>query len=675
VRARSLPAPLCWLAGLLALYLIAPFGAGISQLGMADWHTADWSALGGACAVSLLSATLATMLVAAGGIPLGALLARTGGRWMAALGFVVQLPLALPPLSSGVLLLFLLGYASPFGRLTDGALTDSFAGIVLSEAFVAAPFLIIAARSAFAGLDPVLEDVAATLGHRSWTIFSRVLLPLVWRPILAGMLLTWLRAFGEFGATVMVAYHPYSLPVYTYVAFGSQGLPAMLPVLLPTLAAAVAAMALSTVVAASGRRSSRRWSFRRWSSRRWSFRRLFAAAPPALLPTRPGPQPPGTQPGLEPLALRLAEPLGTPKAGPDRKLNPQRPLDFALHRALDGFVLDVAWRTQGSRRLAILGASGSGKSLTLRLIAGLDRVPGGTLSLAGHDLSAIPPEQRGIAYVPQNYGLFPHLTVARQVAFAVDSDPERAGHWLRRLGLAGLEHRLPAELSLGQQQRVALARAFSRRAGMLLLDEPFSALDAPLRARLRREFRALQREVDATTMLVTHDPEEAFLLADELLLLDAGRVLQAGPVEAVFARPANQAAARLLGAETIAAGRADGCGIDVGDGVLVAVAGPALPRGAHVGWSVRPDCVRIGAAGDYPATIVDLGPPFAGRREVTLRLGRCLLRAALEEGAPLSPGRCRVSIHPAAVQAWVAEDVAPVSSGQRAQTAESIASM
>ena len=85
MRARSLPAPLCWLAGLLALYLIAPFGAGISQLGMADWHTADWSALGGACAVSLLSATRATMLVAAGGIPLGALLARTGGRWMAAL--------------------------------------------------------------------------------------------------------------------------------------------------------------------------------------------------------------------------------------------------------------------------------------------------------------------------------------------------------------------------------------------------------------------------------------------------------------------------------------------------------------------------------------------------------------------------------------------------------------
>ena len=174
-------------------------------------------------------------------------LARTPGRWTALLGFIVQLPLALPPLSSGVLLLFLFGYASPIGRLTEGALTDSFAGIVLAEAFVAAPFLIIAARSAFAELDPVLEDVAATLGHRPWTIFMRVSLPIVWRSIAAGMLLAWLRGFGEFGATVMVAYHPYSLPVYTYVAFGSQGLPAMLPVLLPTLLAAVGVMALSTI--------------------------------------------------------------------------------------------------------------------------------------------------------------------------------------------------------------------------------------------------------------------------------------------------------------------------------------------------------------------------------------------------------------------------------------------
>ena len=210
------------LAGVLALYLVAPFIAGLGQAGLADWHGADVKGLAQASLVSVASATLAASLVAVGGIPLGFLLARVPGHTMGLLGFVVQLPLALPPLASGILLLFLLGYASPLGQLTSGALTDSFLGIVLAETFVAAPFLIIAARSAFASIDPLLEDVAATLGYPPATIFRRVSLALASHGIWAGLLLTWLRAFGEFGATVMVAYHPYSLPVYTYVAFGSE---------------------------------------------------------------------------------------------------------------------------------------------------------------------------------------------------------------------------------------------------------------------------------------------------------------------------------------------------------------------------------------------------------------------------------------------------------------------
>jgi len=214
------PATLAVLSGLLALYLIAPFAAGLAQFGSADWRSADVSALASACAVSFASATLATVLIAVCGVPLGYLLTHRQSRAMAVLGFAVQLPLALPPLASGVLLLFLLGYTSPLGRATGGALTDSFIGIVLAEAFVAAPFLVIAARSAFASIDPLLEDIAATLGHRPWSVFMQVSLPLAWRATASGMLLAWLRAFGEFGATVMVAYHPYSLPVYTYVAFG-----------------------------------------------------------------------------------------------------------------------------------------------------------------------------------------------------------------------------------------------------------------------------------------------------------------------------------------------------------------------------------------------------------------------------------------------------------------------
>ena len=607
---RPLPAPLAWLAGLLAVYLIAPFVAGMTQLGLADWRSVDWQSLASACVVSLTSATLATLLVALGGIPLGYFLARVPGRGMTLLGFVVQLPLALPPLASGILLLFLLGYASLIGRLTGGALTDSFTGIVLAEAFVAAPFLIIAVRSAFTGLDLVLEDVAATLGHRPWSIFVRVSLPLVWRAIMAGMLLAWLRAFGEFGATVMVAYHPYSLPVYTYVAFGSQGLPAMLPVVLPMLLAATVVMVAATVV--GGRR------------------------------VRSAPLPPVEQ--FE---------AGAAFTGGPQATDAPRPLDFAFHRRLDGFELDVAWRTE-ARRLAILGASGSGKSLTLRLIAGLDHVPGSVLTLAGRDLSAAPPEQRGVAYVPQTLGLFPHLTLAGQLCFAVGWNAEAASEWIDRLGLRGLEHRLPAALSQGQQQRVALARAFSRSATLLLLDEPFSALDTPLRAQLGRELRALQDDVDVTTILVTHDPEEAFLLANELLILDAGRVLQSGPVEQVFARPASSIVARLLGAETIGTGRVVAVDrIDIGRGVELDVAGPALPLGARVGWSVRPRDIAIAASGRQPGQVKRVGKPIAGQRDVTMRLGDCLLRALSGAGEAVAPGPCRVSIHPAAVQVWV----------------------
>jgi molybdate transport system permease protein len=291
--------------------------------------------------------------------------------------------------------------------------------------------------------------------------------------------------------------------------------------------------------------------------------------------------------------------------------------------------------------------------MTLRLIAGLDRDPDGRLTLDGRDLSKAPPEQRQVAYVPQTYGLFPHLTVARQIRFAVGCDPCQPQYWINRLGLAGLEHRLPAALSLGQQQRVALARAFSRPAALLLLDEPFSALDAPLRAQLRRELRELQREVDTTTILVTHDPEEAFLLADELLILGAGRVLQAGPVEQVFARPANEAVARLLGAENIAQGRVTASTeIDIGHGLRLIVAGPALPPHGNVGWAVRPESIRITPDGPYPGIILDVDRPRAGQRDVTLTLGHCQLRATLDSGAPASPGPCRVSIDPSALQVW-----------------------
>ncbi len=609
---RRVPALIPWLAGLLAIYLIAPLIAGAQQAGLADWSTVDTAALTQACLVSVASATLATLLIALGGIPLGYLLARVSGRAVGLLGFLVQLPLALPPLASGVLLLFLVGYATPIGRLTGGALTDSFTGIVLAEVFVAAPFLIIAARSAFAAIDPGLEGVAATLGRDPLYVFFRVSMPIARPAILSGLLLAWLRAFGEFGATVMVAYHPYSLPVYTYVAFGSQGLPAMLPVLVPTLALAVAIMALSTL---AGNRAGTR---------------ATAASPAALPDARP--------------EITARAPATT------RAVD----LDLQLQKRLGNFHLDVAWSPQ-ARRLAIVGPSGSGKSLTLKMIAGIEACDRGSVRLDGRDIASLEPAARGIAYVPQNYGLFPHLTVSEQLAFPAGADPDLAKHWIDRLGLRGLETRQPDALSLGQQQRVALARALVRPARLLLLDEPFSALDAPLRARLRREMLALQSELSATTILVTHDPAEAAMLADEILVFENGRALQAGPTDQVFRRPNNETVARLLGADHAAKGIAvGGDSIAVGADVLLKVSGPLLTPGARVGWTVSPARVRLSETGRYEGTIEAVTRVASGH-QITLRFGDASIDAAAGYVDPPPGSTCRFDIDPDAVRIWPLE--------------------
>ena len=614
---RRPPAPLPWLAALLVVYLCAPFIAAVPQLWHTDWQTVNTAELWQALAVSLGSATVSVTLILIGGVPLGYCLARIPGRKTALVGFIVQLPLAIPPLASGILLLFLLGPYTPLGQLGHGALTDSFIGIVLAETFVAAPFLIIASRSAFASVDPVLEDVAATLGRRKLETFLQVSLPLAWPGIRAGLLLSWLRAFGEFGATVMVAYHPYSLPVYTYVAFGSQGLPAMMPVLLPTLAAAVAVFALSTIYADLRPRRTR---IVLGQSEKLVGRRTDAKAVSAITAT------PGPESGLS----------------------------FQFHRDLGSFDLNVSWTTD-ARRLAILGPSGSGKTLTLRLLAGLDRPDMGAFTLDNTDLARLRPEARGIAYVPQNYGLFPHMDVDSQLLFPVGADPLAARRWIERLDLSNLEDRLPASLSLGQQQRVALARALVRPAGLILLDEPFSALDAPLRRRLREELRRLQREITATMVIVTHDPDEAALLSDEILLLDRGRVLQSGKTETVFARPASEIAARLLGAENVGFGIAvDDEHIEMGNGTKLFVKGPSLPRTERVGWSVRPEHIQISEDGAYEAIIEDL-TPFGGRFRLSVRIGDTRLLVLTPQLVDQTNALCRFDIDPRSVQVWKAE--------------------
>ena len=614
---RRIPGALAPLGGLLALYLLAPLLAGVRQATRSHWQALASPAMWHACAVSVASATTSVLFLAITGVPLAYHLARSSGRLAAAIGFVVQLPLALPPLASGILLLFLVGPRGALGHLIGDAFTDSFAGIVLAETFVAAPFLVIAARNAFASMDPDLEAVAATLGHRPFGTFLRVSLPSAKYGLLAGLLLAWLRAFGEFGATMMVAYHPYSLPVYSYVAFGARGLPAMLPVLLPTLALALTMMVLAGLAGARSRSPART------ARRARPVRNRAAGSRPPLAP-RPGPRS-----GGDALAIDLARTMGE-------------------------FRLQLAW-TPTSRRLAILGPSGSGKSLSLKMIAGIEAGQRATVRLGARDLTGLDPADRGIAYVPQSYALIPHLRVAEQLRFARGVAARDAEYWLADLGLQGLEDRLPAELSLGQRQRVALARALSRPAALLLLDEPFSALDAPLRARLRRELRERQARIDATTVLVTHDPAEAALLADEILVLDSGRLLQAGPATQIFRRPVSESVARLLGADNVAAGTASAPdAIDVGAGVWIRVAGPPLRPGERLGWHFAPAHAHLHPDGRYHATVETIAE-HGLLRELTVRVGEARIRV-VDAGSTHAPGDgIRFDLDPGAIQVWPAD--------------------
>lgn len=208
--------------------------------------------------------------------------------------------------------------------------------------------------------------------------------------------------------------------------------------------------------------------------------------------------------------------------------------------------------------LALVGPSGAGKTTLLKMIAGLTHPPTGKITCHGDiwlDTQSdiwLSPQQRKVGYVFQQYALFPHLTALENIEQSCRHLPaaqrrEQAGYWLSKVNLSGLENRRPPQLSGGQQQRVGLARALAREPSVLLLDEPFSAVDFATRERLYRELAVLRAELEIPAVLVTHDLNEARLLADNICMLSQGRTLQSGPVADVIARPASVLVARLVG--------------------------------------------------------------------------------------------------------------------------------
>jgi molybdate ABC transporter permease protein len=484
--------------------------------------------------LSLRSAALAVLLV----VPLGFLAARQVSLWQgsrrAAADLLLLSPLVLPPTVLGFLLLQLLGPYGPVGAgLTRLGLEIVFSwpATVLSSAVVAFPLLYRTLLAAFDQMDPSLEAVALSLGASPWRVLRAITLPLLMPGLLAGISLAYARALGEFGTTLMLAGNipgrTQTLPLAIYAAVDGGDL--ALAWFWTVMVLILNGLCLLLVQGFQGRRLRRP-------------QRALELAEPAA---------PGAAGAVA---------AGAGAAGPIR-----RPASFRLEVDLEqqrpGFQLQLRF-SSCCPRLAILGASGAGKSLLLRALAGLERPDRGCVRLNGRLLFEsqsrlnAPLQRRRIAMVVQHHALFPHLSVEQNVAFGLaglerHQRQTRLRTQLEAMGLTALAARFPHQLSGGQQQRVALARALVIEPDLLLLDEPLSSQDAYRRRQLQQQMIEQLQRSGVPFLLVTHDIDEAYRMADDLLLLDGGRLIAHGPRQQVFQQPGSPAAARLTGCKNI----------------------------------------------------------------------------------------------------------------------------
>jgi iron(III) transport system ATP-binding protein len=296
---------------------------------------------------------------------------------------------------------------------------------------------------------------------------------------------------------------------------------------------------------------------------------------------------------------------------------------------LSGIDLDVA----AGEIVAVLGPSGSGKTTLLRIIAGFDEPDAGEVVIGGRTVAGpgrfVPPERRGVGVVPQEGALFPHLDVAGNVAYGLGRGAERtdrAGRvadCLALVGLAGFERARPHELSGGQQQRVALARALAPEPSLIVLDEPFSSLDAALRIQLRAEVATTLRTVGATALVVTHDQQEALAMADRVAVLLGGHLAQVATPEVVYRRPATLAVATFVGEAVVLPGVVAAGTVSTALGSLEPI--ESVPSGPAT-VVVRPEQIRLGRAPGVAATVTAVA--FLGHEAV--------VTVALDVGGTLS---------------------------------------
>ncbi|MDP8935850.1 MAG: molybdate ABC transporter permease subunit [Cyanobacteriota bacterium] len=484
--------------------------------------------------ISLKSSAIATFITFFTGIAAARWMLSTRIRGKALIEGIFISPLVLPPTVVGFLLLLLFGRNGAIGQFLlqlDLTIIFTWQAAAITATVVSFPLMYKTALGAFEQIDANLLNAARTLGASEWQVFWRIMLPLAWPGILAGTILAFARALGEFGATLMLAGNipgqTQTIPMAIYFAVEAGDMrQAAIWVLI------ILSLSLSVLTAVNF-----------WTDLQ-----------------RISPQPHSTQ----------RRQSNSPKSAScfttkSKTKQLESGLCLNIFKPLSGFALDVGFDIS-LEVLGILGASGSGKSMTLRCIAGLETPSSGKIAVNGKVLfdSAqginVPSKDRRIGVLFQNYALFPHLTVAQNIAFGLQhlSESEqklRVKEQLISVQMLGLENRYPHELSGGQQQRVALARAIAPSPDLLLLDEPFSALDTHLRSQLERELMQTLANYRGITLFVSHNLEEVYRVCKNLLVLAEGKPIAFDTKENIFDRPRNFTVAQLTGCKNFCAAK------------------------------------------------------------------------------------------------------------------------
>ena len=439
---------------------------------------------------------------------------------------LLTLPLVLPPTVVGFFLLLIFGRRSWIGQALEHiGLTVAFSwpATVIAATVIAFPLMYRTVLGAFEQVNPTLLQAARTLGASEWTVFRRVLLPLAAPGVIAGTVLAFARALGEFGATLMLAGNipgrTQTMPIAIFSAAESGDMRTAM-----VWVALIVVLSLAIIRLLNYEKKTR---------------------PTVVERTEP-------TNGLKSPASLVSVANNVSARGS---------LQVEVERRLENFTLNVAIETAAGSA-GLLGPSGSGKSMTLRMIAGVSTPDRGRITLNGRILfdsaagTNLPPARRRIGMVFQDYALFPHLTVAENVGFGLagltrDERRTRIGRQLEAMHIEELANRLPREISGGQRQRVAIARCMALDPDALLLDEPFAALDPHLRRQTEEQLRETLAHFNGAVLFVTHDMEEAFRFCTDLLVLDHGRVIARGPKHDLFERPRTVPAARLTGCKNI----------------------------------------------------------------------------------------------------------------------------